>query len=233
MCKQSGFMSLVLFISLLIVVVNAKCNYNGLTLQPGYDISIAPSSLENQFVQTKLKFLNIYKIDDGHATMTLILNIYLTWNDSRISITGDRERLLRSRQFQSDCIWSPTYQFKGQISLKLDSIDKNDMSLRMTKMKDTTEIRNKEKVVLEINCPLFDFTDFPFDNQICSVILRSSHRDFKTIGSTDFGIFGKGHLQYKITYGNVSEGPESIYAFEKSGHGTTMYLKRKFFSYLR
>ena len=90
MCKKYGFMSLVLFISLLIVFVNSKCNNNGLTLQPGYDISIAP--LENQFVQTKLKFLNIYKIDDGHATMTLILNIYLTWNDSRISITGDRER---------------------------------------------------------------------------------------------------------------------------------------------
>ena len=90
MCKQSGFMSLILFISLLIIFVNANCNYNELTLQPGYDISIAPSSLENQFVQTRLKFLNIYKIDDGHATMTLILNIYLTWNDSRISITGDR-----------------------------------------------------------------------------------------------------------------------------------------------
>ena len=88
MGKKSGFISLALFISLLIVFVNTKCNYNGLTLQPGYDISIAP--LKNQFVQTKLKFLNIYKIDDGHATMTLILNIYLTWNDSRISITGDR-----------------------------------------------------------------------------------------------------------------------------------------------
>ena len=103
----------------------------------------------------------------------------------------------------------------------------------MTKMNDTTEIRNKEKVVLEINCSLFDFTYFPFDNQICSVIFRSSHGDFKTIGSTDFGTFGKGHLQYEVTYGNVSEGPDSIYAFEKNGHGTTMYLKRKFFSYLR
>ena len=106
----------------------------------------------------------------------------------------------------------------------------------MTKMKDTTEIRNKDKVVLEINCPLFDFTDFPFDNQTCSVIFRSSHGDFKTIGSTDFGSFGKfgkGHLQYTVTYGNVSEGPDSNYAFEKNGHGTTMYLKRKFFSYLR
>ena len=92
----------------------------------------------------------------------------------------------------------------------------------MTKMNDTTEIRNKEKVVLEINCSLFDFTDF-----------RSSHGDFKTIGSTDFGTFGKGHLQYEVTYGNVSEGPDSNYAFEKNGHGTTMYLKRKFFSYLR
>ena len=80
--------------------------------------------------------------------------------------------MLRSRQFQSDCIWSPTYQFKGQISLKLDSIDKSDMSIRMTKMKDTTEIRSKEKVVLEINCSLFEFTDFPFDSQICSVIFR-------------------------------------------------------------
>ena len=90
MGKKSGFMSLLLFISLLIVFVNAKCNYNGLTPQPGYDISIAPNSLGNQLVQTRLKFLNIYKIDDGHATMTLILNIYLTWNDSRISLSGDR-----------------------------------------------------------------------------------------------------------------------------------------------
>ena len=94
MGKKPGFMSLVLFLSLLIVFVNTECNYNGLTLQPGYDIAIAPSSSGYQFVQTKLKFLNIYKIDDGHATMTLILNIYLTWNDSRISITGDRERFI-------------------------------------------------------------------------------------------------------------------------------------------
>ena len=107
------------------------------------------------------------------------------------------------------------------------------MSLRMTKMKDTTEIRNKEKVILEINCYLFDFTDFPFDNQTCSVIFRSSHGDLKPIGSMDYGTFGTGHLQYKITYGNLSEGPDSNYAFEKNGHGTTMYLKRKFFSYLR
>ena len=42
MGKKSGFMSLVLFISLLIVFVKAKCNYNELTLHPGYDISIAP-----------------------------------------------------------------------------------------------------------------------------------------------------------------------------------------------
>ena len=103
----------------------------------------------------------------------------------------------------------------------------------MTKMKDTTEIRNKEKVVLEISCYLFDFTDYPFDNQICSLIFKPSHGDFKTNGSMDFGTFGKGHLQYKITYGNVSEGPDSDYALKYNGHGTTMYLKRKIFSYLR
>ena len=59
----------------------------------------------------------------------------------------NRERLLRSRQFQSECIWSPTYQFKGQISLKLDSIDKNDMSLRMTRMKSTVFLQHQKWIV--------------------------------------------------------------------------------------
>ena len=65
---------------------------------------------------------------------------------------------------------------------------------------------------------LFDFTDYLFNNQICSVVIKPSHGDFKIIDSTDFGTFGKGHLQCKITYGNVSEGPDSNYAFEKNGH---------------
>ena len=96
-------------------------------------------------------------------------------------------------------------------------------------------MKTKAKGKLEINCPNFDFDNFPFDDQYCSVILRSRYKNnFRMFGTTTIARFGKDHLQYTITKNtSVLDGPDKDYAKETSGHGITFYFKRHFSSYLR
>ena len=70
----------------MINLANSSCNFNGLILKPDYDIYTSPSTFGDHTVNVEIKFLNIYEIDDQHATMTLNLKIYLTWKESRIQI---------------------------------------------------------------------------------------------------------------------------------------------------
>ena len=90
-----------------------------------------------------------------------------------------------------------------------------------------------------VNCPYFEFHQFPFDVQLCSLLMTPSRKDeFSMNGSLviskTFDI-KKAHLQYMVNTLKISEGPspDYEYALKNSAVGATFHLKRHIYPYIR
>ena len=88
-------MILNLYLTINVLMVNfvmtiSQCNYNGLVLDTKYDSATAPP-IGYEYVESKLKLLKIFSVDDSYTTMTLVLKIYLNWKEPRIEIAGNSE----------------------------------------------------------------------------------------------------------------------------------------------
>ena len=77
----------------------------------------------------------------------------------------------RSREFLSNCIWSPNIDFRGQISIDYDTAENLDLSLSLKKMEGYTKMDSRTRIKVTVNCPYFDFQQFPFDKQSCSLLM--------------------------------------------------------------
>ena len=91
--KAKMILSLYLKINVLIInfaMTISQCNYNGLVLDTKYDSATAPP-IGYEYVESKLKLLKIFSVDDSYTTMTLVLKIYLNWKEPRIEIAGNSE----------------------------------------------------------------------------------------------------------------------------------------------
>ena len=88
-------MILNLYLTINVLLVNfvmtiSECNYNGLVVDTNYDSATAPP-FGYEYVESKLKLLKIFSVDDSYTTMTLVLKIYLNWKEPRIEIAENSE----------------------------------------------------------------------------------------------------------------------------------------------
>ena len=88
-------MILNLYLTINVLIINfvmtiSECNYKGLVFDSKYDSANAPP-FGYKYVESKLKLLKIFSVDDSHTTMTLVLKIYLNWKEPRIQIAGNSE----------------------------------------------------------------------------------------------------------------------------------------------
>ena len=102
-----------------------------------------------------------------------------------------------------------------------------------------TKMDSRIRAKVTVNCPYFDFQQFPFDKQSCSLLMRPKVTgQFLLAGSIilskTFDI-RKSHLQYMVKMENVStSSPEDYkYAKKNSAIGITFHLKRNIYPYLR
>ena len=107
----------------------------------------------------------------------------------------------------------------------------------MKKMKNYTKITSQIRAKVTFNCPHFEFHKFPFDEQLCSLLMRPSHPgefvlDGFLIISKTFDL-AKANLQYMVKMLNVSDSPDKKYAQTYSAIGITFHLKRYICPYLR
>ena len=145
----------------------------------------------------------------------------------------------RSREFLSNCIWSPIIDFRGQISIDYDTMENLDLALSLKKMEGYTKMDSRTRIKVTVNCPYFNFQQYPFDEQVCSLLLKpmvTGH--FSLAGSINLSKtynIKKANLQYTIEMENVSSrSPEDYkYVQKKSVIGVTFYLKRNIYLYLR
>ena len=90
-----------------------------------------------------------------------------------------------------------------------------------------------------VNCPYFEFHQFPFDVQFCSLLMTPSRTgEFLMNGSLVISKtydIKKAHLQYMVNTLKISDGPtpDYEYALKNSAVGATFHLKRHIYPYIR
>ena len=106
-------------------------------------------------------------------------------------------------------------------------------------MEGHTKMDSKIRAKITVNCPYFDFQQFPFDEQLCSLHMRPRITgQFSLAGSIflskTFDI-AKSHLQYTIRMENVStRSPDDFeYTQKYSSISVTFHMKRNIYPYFR
>ena len=211
------------------IFTGMNCNYKGLILDEDYDISAPP---KNQTVESKVKILNIYEIDDIHQTILIYSKIYLRWDEPRIRINGTSPYVLRENTFARECIWSPKVMFSGQLAFDTDHMG-TQQAFVLTNRKDRVLVDYSFNARSLISCPRFNFDKYPFDHQECSVILRAvtSKESFELDGFmyTDSILeWSDFNLQYEVRNRSVFEGSDKDYVmqYNKTAFGISLELVR-------
>ena len=58
-------------------------------------------------VDVGIMIFQIESINDRSKTLTIDVNLQLTWNDTRIQFKTDEKSYLRNNDFIKNCLWTP------------------------------------------------------------------------------------------------------------------------------
>ena len=183
-------------INLLILVMNrlADSNYSksssGKLLQ-----KISPIYLTKDYSKYSLPKLNekepvnitivsknlvIYSVDDRESTIRISMRLSLSWIDSRVKLHHN------SSLWILDNSTNLQYAYLDSISLKklwlpdVDIVNLSKMEVgdgvnenRILKVYSNNRFWYEFPTTVTISCPLFDFKSYPFDTQVCVLLLGS------------------------------------------------------------
>ena len=146
-----------------------------------YDKRKLPKAPTEIFPELLLK--DIHEINEKSHTLTFFVDITISWQDHRLSLSGNQSKVLKYPQinYLKNHIWVPTWYFSNTLELKTPegSIDKH--LLRFGNFYQATNgeqyVVFNDRLRVTIACKM-NFTNFPFDHQHCEWILRS--RDLTT-----------------------------------------------------
>lgn len=126
------------------------------------------------------KNLEIKKVDDCELTLSVRLQLAFSWIDSRVKLHQD------SPMWLVDNTTNLKYTFLDSLLLKqlwlpdFDVVNLSKMEVgdgfnenRILKVYNNKRFWYEFPTTVTINCPLFDFKSYPFDNQVCVLLLGS------------------------------------------------------------
>ena len=174
-------------VSLILLILHqceACSNDNRLIFSDDYNEGVAPS-LPRTSVETKLYFKSFDDVDDSQKTFTFTASIALHWIETRIRMKPEFNSLRKPRTF-SNCIWTPTLFFTGQIDFHALNYIYNNLEVSLwNEGNDSLSIKTWFHMQVKINCPDFEFHWFPLDTQVCAVVLHTVLGDATLYGKVD------------------------------------------------
>ena len=145
----------------------------------GYDKSIGPISDLPLNISIHSHIYDIVNVNDNEKTITLTMKLSVYWIESRLKLNLNSSAWLFNHTLENvagihmkwfEYLWKPTLhivnikKFKNRNILKKE----NTVYLHENKM-----VSYHLPVELVLNCPLFDFSFYPFDKQICDILIGS------------------------------------------------------------
>ena len=232
---QSYKMLLIHVLIFLILHQSEACSYdNRLIVSEGYN-EADPPTLPTTKVETSLKFRHFDAVDDSQKTFTFTAIIFLHWIETRIRMKPEFHTLRKPRTF-SNCIWSPTLLFLGQVQVAEVNYIYNNLEVAMINVgNDSISIQTRFQVQVKVNCPDFEFHWFPLDQQVCSVVLFSASPGSTLDGLVDVVAtlsMNDVPLEYDVTNKSIElrdlpNSGKSLYGYQVSYVGTRLHFKRR------
>ena len=155
-----------------------------------------------------IKYLGISEINDVDSAVTMRIILEMSWRDFRLRIndnssmwTLDRETNQKYTYLNSKWhkyLWTPDSDI---VNLQTFEIGKNLNEHRTLRLSNNSRLWYNIPVVITISCPLFDFKDYPFDKQVCVLLVGSFRYHIKEnvyMGYLIRKVDNQKHLQYKV-----------------------------------
>ena len=124
------------------------------------------------------KNLKIEQVDDKKWTITLSMRISFSWIDTRMMLhqnssmwlwDGSRRYSILGEIWDSK-LWTPDFDVVNLYDMKFVPGPNKE---RILKVDNDHRFWYEFPVTITINCPLFAFKSYPFDSQVCVVLLGS------------------------------------------------------------
>lgn len=124
------------------------------------------------------KDLKINKVDDKEWTLTLSMRISFSWIDTRVMLLQNSSMWLWDGscrysilgQIWETKLWIPDFDVVNLYDMKVVPRQNKE---RILKVDNNHRFWYEFPVTITINCPLFAFKSYPFDSQVCVVLLGS------------------------------------------------------------
>jgi hypothetical protein len=209
-------------------------------LNIGYDKSTCPISDLPLNITIHVRLGNIVKVDDHENTITLTMKLSIYWIESRLKLNPNSSAWLFNDSLESVAgIKLKWFEYLWKSTLDMINIEKFQIRHLLKKQNSVYLHGNKmlsyhlpEDVVL--NCPLFDFTLYPFDKQICELFIGSYdyHSGINVYkGDVLYGSIQPRHLQYHVsgvTPLSFEEGLTNMTRFYYTSNGKMQEMTHEF-----
>ena len=151
-----------------------KCS-GYICIPPNYENLNPPFSDKVINVSTNFKALWIQKVDDIEETISLFLDIVITWEEPRLEVNAT----LQENKFYSvdvsflKLLWTPDIFIYDAKKLAINGIDGDLENLKYQSTSKSHFLKQTVTVNVEIVCYRFNFDDYPFDSNDCLLELGS------------------------------------------------------------
>ena len=177
-------LSLLLLYTRAEVSVNLKCQNDSMTtdlpfcIPNDYKKDVLPFTNTPTNVTVLFKLKDIIKVDDEQATVRFIAYLMITWIEPRIKLVRSSSAWMLGRDFKwaylnpasFDYLWLPDIDIINLKSFRIRTVGKEHGDLSLS---DGKRIWYYIPAEITLECPLFEFTKYPFDKQVCKFLIGS------------------------------------------------------------
>ena len=191
-----------------------RCATNSSNIHPfclpdSYDKDIDPDPKPNAplDIYVHLVIEDIIKINDYDTTVSIRSTIFIGWTDNRIKILSNSSKWVKEDEEENwtklnpnwiSYLWLPDVEILNMKQLKIPAFVTEPKGLELYENK---RIWYDFPAELTITCPLFDYEKYPFDRQVCKIMMGSYQyyaSEMKFKGSVIYKAQNQRPLQYKI-----------------------------------
>lgn len=209
-------------------------------LSEGYDKHSPPHIHKSTVnVTVVVSFDDIVEVNDDDCTVTFDIDLAISWIEPRLKIIPDFSTWHQNGNKMRTFVPSDNLELLWVPDLDIPNIKKFEIRNVLKEQSEVEIMGNKRiwysfRVQITLNCPNFDFGEYPFDTQFCKFLIGSYQWDSDHLlfqGNITYDSSDQRPLQYNINYIKAltfQEGLEEFENFDSLPDGQIEYYIDKY-----